>query len=181
MTEERRDEVYFTEDEVEHSGELTETELDEGQSELPVALEGLADEELREGETNDPSVAAEEGLAWVPPIDPPVVADEEDPEGVRVAAGFGVASDDEPFDDDHEDELLSSGDELNERIRDALRADAATSRYADSLIIGRRAGKVVVRGKVDDIDDTDDIADVISNVPGVVEVIDELEVEGVTD
>ena len=67
------------------------------------------------------------------------------------------------------------------RIRDAVRSDAATSRYADSLIIGRRGGKVVVRGKVEDIDDTDDIADVIGNVPGVVEVIDELEVEGVTD
>ena len=58
----------------------------------------------------------------------------------------------------------AAGDELDERIRDALRADAATSRYADSLIIGRRGGKVVVRGKVDDIDDTDNIADVISNV-----------------
>ena len=109
MTEERRDEAYFTEDEVEHSGELTDTELDEGLSEQPAALEGLVDEELREGETDDPSVATEEGLAWVPPIDPPVVADEEDPEGVRVAAGFGVASDDEPFDEDHEEELLSSG------------------------------------------------------------------------
>ena len=46
--------------------------------------------ELRSGETADAEVAAEEGLAWVPPIDPPVVADESDPEGVRVAAGFGV-------------------------------------------------------------------------------------------
>jgi hypothetical protein len=176
MTEERRDETYFTEDEVEHSGELTETELDEGQSEQPVALEGLADEELREGETDDPSVAAEEGLAWVPPIDPPVVADEEEPAGVRVAAGFGLASDDEPFDDDHEDELLSPGDELNDRIRDALRADAATSRFADSLIIGRRDGTVVVRGVVDDIEDSDNVAEVISKVPGVTEVVDETEV-----
>ncbi len=54
MTDERRDEAYFTEDEVEHSGELTDTELDEGQSEQPTALEGLVDEELREGETDDP-------------------------------------------------------------------------------------------------------------------------------
>jgi hypothetical protein len=176
VSEERRDEAYFTEDEVEHTGEVTDTELYEGESEQPLALEGLVDEELRDGETADPNVAAEEGLAWVPPIDPPVVADEEDPEGVRVAAGFGVASDEEPFDEDHDGELLAVGDELDERIRDALRSDAATSRYADSLIIGRRGGTVVVRGVVDDVDDTDNVAQVVGEVPGVVEVVDEMEV-----
>ena len=176
MTDEKREDAYFTEDEIEHSGELTETELDQGISDRAIALEGLADDELREGETDDPEVATEEGLTWVPPIDPPVVADEEDPQGVRIAAGFGVEATEDPFDADHEDELLTAGDELDERIRDALRADAATSRYADSLIIGRRGGVVIVRGVVDDIEDSDNVADVISEVPGVNDVVDETEV-----
>lgn len=192
MTEERRDRAYLTQDEVDTLGEITATEIDEGELEArtnddqpdePVEdnLDLLTELELREGETADPNVAAEEGLAWVPPIDPPVVADEEDPEGVRVAAGFGVDSLDEPYDRSHHGEALSVEGELEDRIREALRADASTSRYADSVVIGNRGGTVVVRGVVDDIDDTDNIAAVVSNVAGVEEVVDETEVAGITD
>jgi osmotically-inducible protein OsmY len=53
--------------------------------------------------------------------------------------------------------------------------------YADFLVIGSRGRTVVVRGEVDDIDDTDNITDVIGRVRGVDDVIDELEVRGVTD
>ena len=192
MTEEQRDRAYLTEDEVDKLGEITDTEIYEGELEAranddqpdePIEenLELLTERELRDGETADATVAAEEGFAWVPPIDPPVVADEEDPEGVRVAAGFGVDSLDEPYDRSHHGDLLSAEGEFEDRIREALRADASTSRYANSVVIGNRGGTVVIRGVVDDIDDTDDIAAVISNVAGVAEVIDEMEVEGVTD
>ena len=159
MTEERRDRAYLTTDEVDTLGELTDTEIYEGELEagvhddlpgepLEANLEMMTELELRDGETADPNVAAEEGLAWVPPIDPPVVADAED--------------------------------EFEARIREALLADSSTSRYADSLIIGNRGSTVVVRGVVDDIDDTDDIAAVIMTVVGVEEVIDETEVTGIT-
>ena len=182
MTEQRRDRAYLTEDEVESAGEVTDTELYEGEPDSDVAdLQGLAERELRSGETDDANVAAEEGLAWIPPIDPPVVADESDPEGVRMAAGFGVDSRAEPYDVDHHGEVVPIGEEFEERIREALLADASTSRYADQIVIGTRGGKVIVRGMVDDIDDTDNVAAVISNVTGVTEVVDELEVEGVTD
>ena len=192
MTEERRDRAYLTQDEVDTLGEITDTEIYEGELEARANddqpdesaednLEVLTSLELRAGETADPNVAAEEGLAWVPPIDPPVVADADDPEGVRVAAGFGVDSLEEPYDASHRTDLLSIEDELEDRIREALRADASTSRFADSVIVGNRGGTVVIRGVVDDIDDTDDIAAVISNVVGVEEVLDEMEVAGVTD
>jgi hypothetical protein len=190
VTEPTRDRAYLTPDEVDTLGELTDTEIDEGELEAGVSddlpgqpdadnLEMLTELELREGETADPDVAAEEGLTWVPPIDPPVVADAESRDGVRVAAGFGTDAFDEPYDPDHESEGLSALDDLEERIREALRADSSTSRYADSLLIGNRGGTVVVRGLVDDIDDTDDIAAVIGNVTGVDEVVDETEVAGV--
>jgi hypothetical protein len=192
VTDEPRDRAYLTEDEVDKLGELTDTEIYEGELEAGASddlpgepdeqnIEMLNEQELREGETADPNVAAEEGMAWVPPIDPPVVPDADDPEGARVAAGFGVDAFDEPFDADHHSVALSAEDELEDRIREALRADSATSRYADSLAIGSRRGKVVVRGVVDDIDDTDNIAAVVSKVTGVDEVVDELEVAGVTD
>ena len=192
MTEPRRDRAYLTTDEVDTLGELTDTEIYEGELEAGVSddlpgepiednLELLGETELRDGETSDPNVAAEEGLTWVPPIDPPVVADAESSGGVEIAAGFGTDAFSEPYDADHESEPLSAFNDLEERIREALRADSSTSRYADSLVIGNRGGTVVVRGVVDDIDDTDNIADVISRVDGVEEVVDETEVAGVTD
>lgn len=144
-------------------------------------LSELDQNDLSSGETNDPGQAAEEGLTYMPPTDPPVVPDMDDPQGVRVAAGFGATATDEPFDADHHSETLSSDDEMATRVREALRADAATSGYAESLAIGTRGTTVAVRGVVDDIDDTDNVVEVVSRVSGVAEVIDELEVRGVTD
>jgi hypothetical protein len=191
MTEERRDRAYLTTDEVDTLGELTDTEIYEGELEAGVSddlpgqpladnLEMLTESELREGETADPNVAAEEGMTWVAPIDPPVVPDLDNPEGIQVAAGFGTEANEEPFDADHHTELLTAEDEFEARIREALRANSATSRYAEDIVIGTRGGTVVVRGIVDDIDDTDNVAEVVSEVTGVVEVVDELEVAGVT-
>jgi BON domain len=142
------------------------------------SVEALAAMELRAGETIDPNLAAEEGLAWIPPSDPVVVPDDS-PEGLRVAAGFGTTAFDEPYDADHHSGLLPAEDEMTERVREALRADASTSRYADSLRIDTEGGIVRIRGVVDDISDSDDILAVASEVTGVVEVRDELKVRAV--
>ena len=139
------------------------------------SLEGLASDELRAGETIDPLIAAEEGLAWIPPTDPVVVPDDS-PEGLRVAAGFGSSALDEPYDEDHHGELLPAEDEMTDRVREALRADAATSQYADSLKIDTEGGVVEVRGLVDDILDSDNILAVVSEVTGVIDVRDDIRV-----
>lgn len=39
-------------------------------------VDPLTDSGLRADETDDPNVAAEEGVPWVPPIDPPAIRDE---------------------------------------------------------------------------------------------------------
>jgi hypothetical protein len=183
------DQVFYRrQGEVEDSErEFNDTAEYEGEPEIDpagadaVRIEDLAEIELREGETANPDVAAEEGLTWVPPIDPPVVPDLDDPQGAKVAAGFGTTAEDEPLDSSHRSADLTSEDDFTARIREALEADAATTAYADSLVIGTRGGTIVVRGLVDDIDDTDNIVDVITRVPGVDEVVEELEVRGVTD
>jgi len=183
------DQVFYRrQGEVEDSEhEFNDTAQYEGEPEIDpagsdsVRVEDLAELELREGETNNPDVAAEEGLAWVPPIDPPVVADPDDPQGARIAAGFSTSAEDDTYDASHRGEILTAEDDMEARIREALLADSATTQYADSLVIGTRDGTVAVRGVVDDIDDTDIIVEVISRVAGVDEVIDELEVRGVTD
>jgi hypothetical protein len=141
-------------------------------------VQGLASTGLREGETDNPDVAAEEGQTWVPPVDPPVVADAEAEDGIRIAAGFGSTARDEPFDGDHHSTFLPGDDEVSERVREALLADARTSRLADRVDIETAAGLVVVRGAVDDIEDGDLLAEVAMEVSGVTEVRDETEVRG---
>jgi hypothetical protein len=184
--------AYRRSDEVDRLGELTDTEIYQGELEAGVSddlpqepeaenLELLTELELRAGETDNPDVAAEEGMTYVPPTDPPVVPDPDDPQGIQVAAGFGATAEAEPYDADHHSETLASDDEMATRVREALRADATTSVFAETLAIGTRGSTVAVRGVVDDIDDTDNVVAVISRVTGVDEVLDELEVRGVTD
>ena len=173
-------------DEIEERRTPTRTEIDRGAT-MPdrdvadaglSSLDGLALEDLRAGETDDPMVAAEEGLTYVPPIDPPVRADREEPGGIEVAAGMAVSARSDPYDGNHRDGTLTSEGDLNARIRDALEADSATSGLADRLIIGTRGSTAVVRGTVDGIEDTDIIAAVIQRVAGIDEVVDETDIAG---
>lgn len=169
-------------------GEITDTAIYEGELEARYGdqpdepesenLELLVEREFREGETENADEAAEEGMTWVPPSDPPVVPDDV-PGGASVAAGFGATSEEEPFDLDHHGELLGNDDEMASRVREALRANAATSRYADAIAIGTRGGTIALRGVVDDIEDSDELVSVAQTVTGVVEVIDETDVRGV--
>jgi BON domain len=151
--------AVITPDEMEHARSATRTEFDRGEGSIGPAssdvtsLDGLALDDLREGETDDPDVAAEEGLPYVPPTAPPLA-----------------------FDDD-DDELAAESD-LTAQIRDALRADAATSELADRLVIGTRGSTVVIRGVVDGIEDTDSIVEVVERVDGVRNVVDQTDVAG---
>ena len=167
---------------------MTELDRDEGRARVSISLsdelggveldslETLAARELRGDETSDPDVATEEGLSWVPPIDPPVIADPEADDGIVVAAGIGVSALDEPYDADHRSEDLTSEGDMNARIRDAIRADATTSRYADRILIAVLGSTVILRGVVDDILDSDDLVSVAERVSGVREVRDETDV-----
>lgn len=147
-------------DEIEHVRTATRTEIDRGETSVEPtsrdvvgSLDGLDLDDLREGETDDPDVATEEGLPYVPPTAPPMA--------------FG-----------DEDEGLATESDLTARIRDALRADAATTELADRLVIGTRGSTAVIRGVLDDIDDSDTIAEVVQGVDGVEEVIDQTDLAG---
>jgi hypothetical protein len=176
-------------DEVEMARVPTMTELDSGAVTIPdrrglddpfdpnatSSLDAAADSELREGETDDPIVAIEEGLTYVPPSDPPTVPSD-DPQGIDVAAGSGVEGADEPFDDDHRDGADLDESDMNARVRAAIRDDAATSQYADRIEIAVLGSTAILRGTVDEIDDGDTLAAVVERVGGIREVRDETEV-----
>jgi hypothetical protein len=174
-------------DEIEDEDEPTMTELDRAETDRInesrdlggndfASLEVLAGGELRSGETYDPDVATEEGLAWVAPSDPPVIADPEEEDGIVVASGIGSSALDDPYDDDHRAEELTFEGDLNARIREAIRADAATSAYAGRILIAVLGSTVILRGLVDDLADGDELAAVVERVHGVDEVRDETEV-----
>jgi BON domain len=179
---------FLDNDELDTVDEPTDTAIYEGDLEAEGGLlatdpdnrrfESLTDRELRAGETDDAAEAAEEGLTFVPASDPPLVAgDDGQPE---VAAGFATsATDDEPFDADHHSQSVPLDDEVSERVRDALRADALATEYADELDVETDGRVVILRGRVADLDDEDAVVAAAERVAGVSQVIDELEVAGV--
>jgi BON domain-containing protein len=186
-----RPRIAFTPDEIAETDEgLTGTEIERGYLEagidptgsVPAEFEGveaLVERELRNEETFDPDIASEEGVPWVPPVDPVVVPDKRDPEGLRVAAGIATSALDEPYDVDHHGEPLPAEDEMTDRVREALRDDAQTTAYADDLEIDTESGVVTLRGTVADMDDLEAVLAVAAVVEGVTEVRDELEVAAV--
>ena len=176
--------------EVDELGEMTDTRIYQGDLEArppgtdqpgedPAEnIEDLAATELRDGETDDPNEAAEEGLTWIPPTDPPLRIDADGPE---VAAGFGTTASDEPFDEDHHVAALSATDEVEARVVEALRADAMTAGLADALEIDAEGARVIVAGAVDDLEDEDAIVAVVEGVAGVGEAVSRSEVRSVTN
>jgi BON domain-containing protein len=140
------------------------------------SVESVVERELDSDETGDPDIAAEEGVPWVPPIDPVVAPDERNPEGLEIAAGFGASALDEPYDLDHLSTPVPAEDEMTARVREALRADAMTTSYADDLAIETDGDVVTIRGTVADMDDLEAVLAVAAIVDGVAEVRDELEV-----
>jgi len=176
--------------EIDTLGEMTDTRIYEGDlaarppdSDQPdddpaENLESLVATELRDGETDDPNEAAEEGMTWVPPMDPPLRAGDDGPE---VAAGFGMTARDEPFDADHHAEALSPRDEVETRVLEALRADAATSGFADALELDVEGGVVRVAGVVADLEDEDAVLGVVEAVDGVTSVDSRITVAAVED
>jgi hypothetical protein len=160
-----------------YEGDLEARPQDGDQPDEPDAenIEMLTETELRDGETDDPGEAAEEGLTYVPPVDPPVVLGEGGmPE---IAAGFGTTADDEPFDADHHDSAMYSEDERTERVREALLSHAATSGLVDRLSFETVGSRIVVAGTLADLEDEDEVLEVISEVDGITDVVNRIEID----
>lgn len=142
------------------------------------SLELLTELELRDDETDDAFTASDEGMSYVPPMDPPTVPSD-NYDGAVVAAGFGASSLDEPFDQDHHDAFAFDDDEVAARVHEAIRADSATSAYADRVAVAVVNGIVTLRGEVTDLEDSENLQAVAGFVEGVDDVIDQLKVRAV--
>jgi osmotically-inducible protein OsmY len=116
-----------------------------------------ADEDISEGEE-----------VYVPPVDPTRTRDNE------VLGGFSTTAMDEVEVERSSDG--SMGDlAIEEAVRRELQEDASTNGLEIEVAV--RRGIARLRGTVNDVLDTENAMEVASRIPGVIDVLDELEVQ----
>jgi hypothetical protein len=124
--------------------------------------------------TTDMIEAVEEGEPYFPPTDPPLRLDDR-LENVDVLGGFAATSLEEPTDTvDHPLRLRTNDEELIERVRYALLADAYTSDL--NIEVEVEDGVVYLHGQVRSLDDIEQAEQVAGSVAGVEEVQEDLEI-----
>ena len=154
--------------------------MDQPNDRLPLPSEDGGDlvAEPRTGETDDPMVATEEGVPYVPPMDR-VVSE------ARGTAGVDVAGTDPTDAGELEradgiqspDGLPSRDDELGARVIEALRDSDVPA--GDRIRVAAFGSTVVLRGEVESIDVLDEILGIAGDVPGVEDVRDEVSITGI--
>lgn len=152
-------------------------------ADVDVELEGLGtipgtepDLNLTLG-TNDPAEAADGSEPYYPPTDPVVKPAPRKKGDIRIVGGFARDSMDLPIEpEDYPARLQRGDDEIAADVKLALEEDAATTDL--DVWVAVRRGVVHLRGRVKSIEDAELAEEVASRVPGVVEVREELDVEG---
>lgn len=177
------DGMPIQQEEIEERNDLTRTAIDNGyldstsRSDLVEGSESFEDlvlDEMRDGETDNPYEASDEGLTYVPPLDPTPNFDDESIDNAArqdaIEQDLGAV-----VRDGSSAQFLPSDDDMIEQVRSALRQDSLASRYVDSISIAALNGVVTLRGVVDDMVDADMLVALAEDIDEVEEVIDMLE------
>ncbi|MEO6456853.1 MAG: BON domain-containing protein [Chloroflexia bacterium] len=118
--------------------------------------------------------AVEEGEPYFPPTDPPLRTDD-GLQGVEIPGGLAATSLEEPGDTmDQPLRLQTNDEEVAERVRYALLADAYTTDL--NIEVEVEGGTVLLHGKVRSLDDIEQAEQIAGSVPGVEEVEEDLEI-----
>lgn len=132
------------------------------------------------GDTDDPLVAQEEGVPYVPPSDRVMSHSRFTESGPDVA---GTAPTDagelERQDDIQLDPLdtLPTDDELRADVIERLRASEVPA--GDQLQVATVGSTVTLRGDVESIDVLEELLGIIGDVPGVEDVVDKVRIAGI--
>jgi hypothetical protein len=125
--------------------------------------------------TTDVMLAVEEGVTYIPPIDPVVEPDDDSEEGLEVVGGFASDSLESPLEPDMvPPRVRRNDDELAEAVTRALRADSYTTDL--NIEVEVEDGVVYLRGQVTSLEDIEQAEEVAGRVPGVEDVEEELEI-----
>jgi len=170
-------------DVIDEEPDLTTTphQLDGADAALPDLEPSLVDQEI----LTDPMAAAgspddlEDPVAegdevYVPPMDPVVGTS---PHGdTQVLGGFSASADESVLPPRSASDGRIGDEALVDAVRSALRRDAATTDLEIEVMVEQ--GIVRLRGRVAGIEDVDNAESVAAGVEGVVEVVEELQVDG---
>ncbi len=128
--------------------------------------------------TTDTAIAADEAEPFFAPTDPVIDRAPREVGGYTVVGGFAPTSLDAPIDLEQLPRSVMTGDdEIARQVRLALKEDAGTADLP--IYVAVRNGIVHLRGVVPSLADSDLVEDIAWQVPGVVDVVDEMEVIGV--
>ncbi len=123
---------------------------------------------------DDVMEAASEAEPYFPATDP-VVKSDRSTDGVEMLGGFGESADEEAV-LAHLPGVPRGDDEIRDAVLEALHLDAATTDLAVEVEV--QDGVVYLRGVVPSLEDVDLAESVAARVPGVEEVQEELQIEG---
>jgi hypothetical protein len=135
----------------------------------------LADEEVydtqhSEGSTHNPFVADQQGLSYSPPTDPPVLPNEEDPQGAEVAAGFAPSMEDtNPDTEDLPPRTEDMDLDLQDDIYIAL-GDNSETQNLTNIKVQVRGGVVSLLGTVPSQQDMALVYEIVQGLDGVREI-----------
>ena len=128
--------------------------------------------------TTNTSEASDEAEPYFPPTDPVVKRAPRNAQGIEVVGGFSPTSLESPIDlEQLPRRLLCGDDEIARQVRLALEQDASTADLPIYTTV--RQGIVHLRGTVLTLADAEAAEAVAARVPGVIEVQEELDVDGV--
>jgi osmotically-inducible protein OsmY len=145
-------------------------EADDVDVEADLAPEQVFDTQHGEGHTYNPQVAAEQGLTYTPPTDPPVVSSLDDPQEAEVAAGFAPSMEEAgPAERDLPPSVAEKDLDLQEYVERSLHYNSETAHLTD-VRVAVNSRVVSLRGTVPVQGDIGLAYSVVREVPGVLEV-----------
>ncbi len=148
---------------------------------LPSASE--ADADLRQappsGETDDPTVAAEEGMPYLPPSDRVLSDSRYAGSGPDLAGTAPTQAGELEREDDIQPDRagLPTDDELRADVVERLRASGIAA--GERLQVATVGSSVTLLGEVESIDVLEELLGIVGDVPGVEEVNDEVRITGI--
>jgi hypothetical protein len=158
--------------------EMYDEELNDPDRDL--AIEELIDTQHTSGSTYNPDEAEEQGLVYTPPHDPPVIPSDR-LEGVEIGIGFAQSMEDANPDEEVLPARVDNNDlDLEDNIVTALRYNSETTHLSSNIRVRVRRGVVRLYGAVLDLQDIDLVEEIVREMDGVVDVINKLEVEGIS-
>lgn len=128
-----------------------------------------------DGHTYNPRQAAEQGLTYTPPTDPPTLPSEDDLQGAKIGAGFAPSM--EQSDPDVErlpDHVDDSDLDLRDDVYTALRTNSETF-HLTQIKVQVDQGVVNLLGTVPTEDDIGRVYDVVKTLSGVAAVQNNLQ------